>query len=131
MTEGNLGHGRPCPTSALDETLFEDFFVGEPEAGDVSGAEAEDVFEGAAHFAKVKIHADAFEQLDECVRTLRQRRFGTRALPGQGGRASAAWRYFKPMIRHHIDCTGSGAVSRDVQEATSFGLGRGEPHCYT
>src|SRR5437660_9594912 len=38
----------PLPTGnplAFDEAFFEDFLVGEPQAGDIGGAEAEDVFE--------------------------------------------------------------------------------------
>ena len=47
--------------SALAEAFLEDLFVGEPQIGYVGGAEAKDVFQRAANFAKMKINADALE----------------------------------------------------------------------
>src|SRR5215469_199698 len=55
--------------STLDQALFEDLFVGEPQIGDVGRAKAKDVFQRAADFAKMKINADLLEQFDQRLRT--------------------------------------------------------------
>ena len=108
---------RPC--LLFDEAFFEDFFVAEPEVGDVGGAEAEDVFECAADFAEMKIHADALEQFDERVRANR--------LDGLWPDAVAV----HAVIGDDVNGLGAGAVPVDVKEAAGSGLRRGEPRCYT
>ena len=102
---------------AFDEAFFEDFLVGEPQAGDISGAEAEDVFEGAAHFAEMEIHADALEQFDE--------RLGAHGLDGLRTNAVVV----QLMVGDDINGLGTGSMPVDVKEAPGFGLGRGEPGC--
>src|SRR2546430_4423636 len=65
---------------AFDEAFFEDFFVGVPEIGDVRGTEAENVFQRAADFPEMKIHADALEQFDERLGAHGFDRLGTGAV---------------------------------------------------
>ena len=104
---------------AFNQASFEDFLVGKPKIGDIGGAEAENVFEGASHFAKMKIHADAFEQFYE-----RLRAHGLNGL-----RADAV--VVQPMIGDDINGPGAGAMTVNVEETAGFGLGRGEPRCNT
>ncbi len=104
---------------AFDEAFFEDFFIAEPQIWDIGGAEAEDVFERAAHFAEMEIHADALEQFDEFLR----------AHGLDGPRMGAV--VVQPMIGDDINGLGTGSMAIDVEEAAGFGLGRGEPGCYT
>ncbi len=104
---------------AFDEAFFEHFFVGEPQAGDISGAKAEDVFERAAHFAEMKIHADALEQFNELLRAYGLDGFWADAV------------VIQPMIGDDIDGLGTGSMPINVKETAGGGLGRGEPRCYT
>jgi hypothetical protein len=71
-----LGHCG-AESSVLGEAFFEEVVVGEPEVGDVGGAEAEDVFKGAANFGAVKVDADAFEEIDEGLGVFGEDGFGT------------------------------------------------------
>ena len=103
----------------LDKAFFEDFFVGEPQIGDIGGAEAEDVFEGAAHFAEMKIHADTLEQFDEFLR----------AHGLDGLRTDAV--VVQPMIGDDVNGLGTGSMAINVEETASGGFGWGEPGCYT
>ena len=104
---------------AFDEAFFEDFFVGVPEIGDVRGTEAENVFQRAADFPEMKIHADALEQFDE--------RLGAHGLDGLRTNAVVV----QLMVGDDINGLGTGSMPVDVKEAPGFGLGRGEPGCYT
>jgi hypothetical protein len=104
---------------ALDEAFFEDFFVAEPQIRDVGGAEAEDILEGAADFAKMKVHADALEQLDErlCPNSLDGLRTGAVVV--------------HTVIGENVNGLRSGTVPVNVEETPGFGLERGEPRCNT
>jgi hypothetical protein len=104
---------------AFNQAFFEDFFVAEPQIGDVGGAEAEDVFEGAAHFPEMEIHADALEQFDEFLRTYGLHRLRPDAVVIQS------------VKRHNVNGLGTGAMTVNMQETPGFGLGRGEPRGYT
>lgn len=103
----------------LYEALFEDFFVGEPQVGDIGGAEPEDVFQSAAHLPEMKIHADALEQFDEFLRA--------HGLDGSRTDAIAV----QPMIRDNINGPGTGSMPINVEETPGFGFGWGEPGCYS
>jgi hypothetical protein len=104
---------------AFDEALFEDFFVAEPEIGNIGGAEAEDVFEGAAHFAEMKIHADALEQFNKLLRA-----------NGFDGLRTVAV-VVHTVVGENVNGLRSGTVPVNVKETPGFGLGRGEPRGYT
>ena len=56
--------GKPRRVLVFGEALFEEFLVAEPEVGNIGGAKAQDVFEGAADFAKTEVHADFLEQVN-------------------------------------------------------------------
>lgn len=109
----------PSLPLGFDEALFEDFFVTEPQIGDVGGAEAEDVFEGAAHFAEMKIHADALEQFDQFLSTHGLNRLGTDSV------------VVYPMKGYDVKRLGAGSVPVNVKETPGFRLGRGEPRCHS
>jgi hypothetical protein len=104
---------------ALDKAFFEHFFVAEPQIWDVGGAEAEDVFERAADFAEMKIHADALEQFDKLLR----------ANGFDGLRTGAV--VVHTVVGENINGLRSGTVPVNVKETPGFGLGRGEPRSYT
>jgi len=103
----------------LDEAFFEDFFIAEPQIGDIGGAEPEDILERTAHFVEMKIDADALKQFDERLRAHGLDGPGTDTVVGQ------------PMIGDYVDGMGTGSMTVDVKEAPGFGLGWGEPRCYT
>jgi len=103
----------------FDEAFFQDFFVREPQVGDVGGAETKDIFQGAANLSEMEIHANALEQFDERLR----------AHGLDGLRADTV--VVHAMIGDDVNGLGTGAVPVDVEEAPGFGLGRGEPGCYT
>ena len=116
----STGHGSPCPSFSFDdEAFFEDFFVAEPQVGDVSGAEAEDVFESPAHFPEMKIHADALEQFDQFLCTHGFNGFRPNAV------------VIQPVKRDDVKRLGTSPVAVNVEETPGFGLGRGEPRGYT
>lgn len=69
------------PCSLFDEALFDHFLVAEPQIGNVRGAETQNVFESAAHFAEPEIDSNPFEQLDELLRAFRKHRPRMRASP--------------------------------------------------
>ena len=104
---------------AFDEAFFEDFFVGEPEIGDVRGTEAENVFQRAADFPEMKIHADALEQFDERLGAHGFDRLGTGAVVVQ------------PVVGGDINGLRADSMAINVKETPGFGLGRGKPCCYT
>ena len=104
---------------AFDEAFFEDFFVGEPEIGDVRGTEAENVFQRAADFPEMKIHADALEQFDERLGAHGFDRLGTGAVVVQ------------PVVGGDINGLRADSMAINVKENPGFGLGRGKPCCYT
>ena len=101
------------------EAFFEDFFVAEPQVGDVGRAEAENVFKGAAHFSEMEIHADALEQFDQFPRTHGLNR----------PRADAV--LVHSMKRHDVNGLGTGSMPVDVEETPGLGLGRSEPRCHS
>jgi hypothetical protein len=103
--------------STLDQALFEDLFVGEPQIGDVGRAKAKDVFQRAADFAKMKINADLLEQFDQRLRT-----HGF-----DGLRANAA--VVHPMVGEDVNRLGTGSMTINMEKAPGFGLGA--PSCYT
>lgn len=105
--------------ATFDEAFFEDFFIREPEAGNIGGAEAENIFERAADLAEMKIDADALEQFDEFLCAFGQ----------DGFRANMV--FVHPMISHNVNGLRAAAMTVNVEEAPDFGLGRGEPGCYT
>lgn len=104
---------------AFREAFFQDFFVGEPQIGDIGGAETENVFQGAAHFTEMEVHADTFEQFDERLRTHRFER----------SRADAV--VIQPMIGHYINGLGTDAMAINMKEPSGFGPGRCETCGYT
>jgi len=105
--------------SAIAEAFLEDLFVGEPQIGYVGGAEAKNVFQRAANFAKMKINADPLEYFEQ--------RLGTDSLDRP--RAGAA--VVDPMVGDEVNGLGTGAMSIDMKKAPGFGLGRGALGCYT
>jgi hypothetical protein len=105
--------------SGLGEAFFEDLFIGEPRIGDVGGAEAKDVFERAADFAKMKIDADALEQFKQ--------RLGTDSFDRL--RTDAAVVY--PLVGHDVNGQGTGSMAINMKKAPGLGVGRGAPRCYT
>ena len=104
---------------AFDEAFFQDFFVTEPQIGDVGGSEAEDIFERAAHLAEMKIHADALEQFDEFLCAHGFNRLRTDAALGH------------PVKRHYVNGLRAGPMPMNVEETPGFWLGRGEPRCHS
>ena len=120
MTHGLPGWGtaRRAPYSAFDEAFFDDFFIREPEVGDVGGAEAEDVFEGAADFAEMEIHADALEQFNKVLRS--------HGLDGLGADAVV----LQPVIGHNINGLGTASMAIDVEETAGGRLNWGKPCRY-
>ena len=104
---------------AFNEAFFEDFLVAAPQIGDVGGAEAEDVFEGAAHFAEMEIHADALEQFNQLLR------------PHGLNRLRADAVLIHAMKRHYVNGLRAGPMAVNVEETPGFGLGRGEPRCHS
>ena len=103
---------------AFDEAFFQDFFVTEPQIGDVGGSEAEDIFERAAHLAEMKIHPDALEQFYKFLCAHGFDRPRTDAV------------VVHPMKRHHIDGLWASPVAVNMEETPGFRLGRGEPSCH-
>ena len=49
----------------VDEAFFDHVVVAEPQIGDVGGAEAQDVGEGATDFGQPEIDTDFFEEVDQ------------------------------------------------------------------
>ena len=104
---------------AFHKAFFEHFFVGEPQIGDIGGAEAEDILEGAAHFAEMEIDANPLEQFDKRLR----------AHCFDGLRTGAV--VVHTVIGENVNGLGTGAMTVNVEETPGFGLGRGEPRSYT
>ena len=57
---------------AFDQALFGHLFVGEPEVGDVGGAQAVNILEGAADFFQFEVHAEFLQQFDQDAGTFSQ-----------------------------------------------------------
>jgi hypothetical protein len=92
----------------VEEAVFEDGFVGEPEAGDIGGAEAENVFEGTADFGEAEIDAELIEEIEE--------RLGTFGEERAEGDADAV----KAMVGEDVDSVGAMAVADDVEKTTGY-----------
>ena len=105
--------------SGFDEAFFEHLFIGEPQIGDIGRAEAKDVFERAADFAKMKVNADALEQFEQRLGTDSFDRLGTYAV------------LVHPMVGHDVNGLGTGSMAINMNKAAGFGLGRGAPRCCT
>jgi len=60
----------------LDETSFGHLFVGEPEVGDVGGAQAVNILEGATDFFQLEVYAEFLKQFDQEAGTFGQDGFG-------------------------------------------------------
>lgn len=103
--------------SGFDEAFLEDFFVGEPEVGDVGGAEAENVFEGAADFGEAEIDADAIEEIEKRLSAFGEQR------PGADAGAIEA------VIGKNVNGARAGAVANDVKKAPGLGKGCGWSQC--
>src|SRR5438094_107659 len=82
-------------------------------------AEAKDVFERAADFAKMKIDADAFEQFKQRLGTDRFDRLRTDAA------------VVHPLVGHDVNGQGTGSMAINMKKAPGLGVGRGAPRCYT
>jgi len=67
----------------------------------------------------MKIDADALEKLDEGLCALCKNGFRTDVVAAE------------TMVGHDVKGLRSCAMADDVEEAAGFGLGRGEPCCYT
>ena len=104
---------------AFDQAFSQDLFVAEPQIGDVGGAEAEDVFEGATHFTEMEIHANALEQFDQLLRTHGLNGFRPNAV------------VIQPVKGYDVKRLGAGTVAINVQETPGFRLGRGKPRCHS
>src|SRR6516164_10235054 len=73
-TPGSVDLRRHCLT--LGQALFKELFVAEPKIRDIGGAETENILERATDFAKTKVHANLFEQINQRLSTFGQHRLG-------------------------------------------------------
>src|SRR6516162_3635514 len=91
--------------STLGQALFKEFFVAEPKIRDIGGAETENILERATDFAKTKVHANLFEQINQRLSTFGQHRLG----PYTGA--------CNLMIGNDVEGVEARAVTHNVQEA--------------
>lgn len=91
----------------FDQALLGHLFIAEPQTWNIGRAEPENVFERAAHFAELQVHAEALEQFDQQARAFREN--------GLGSGSSAV----ESVISDHIDGRMACAVTHDVEKTAS------------
>jgi hypothetical protein len=123
--------GFPGCGSDFDEAFFQHLLVAEPEVGDVGGAQAEYVFEGATDFVQSEVHADALEEVDQRASAFGKRRLwlsnvASRTLIEWWNKSvieAALWPFvdvmmieapIKTMISDDVNGAGATAVTDDV-----------------
>ena len=94
----------PRATSALDQALFDHFFIAEPQVWNIGGAEAKDVFEGAADFTATEIHAYAIQKIQQLLGAFREKRLRPCA------------NAIETMVGQHIYRMRPAAVADDVKK---------------
>lgn len=97
-----------------------ELFGGEPEVGDIGGAQAKDVFQGAADFFEAEVDAQVLEQVDERSCAFSQHR---RRKLAEGVRSA-----IERVIGDDIHRAVTRAVAHDVKKAPGTGLLWWEPN---